>query len=36
MDSFENIEGWLREIKTHSNPDVKFFLIGNKCDLEEK
>ena len=25
---------WLRELRTHSNPDVKVFLIGNKSDLE--
>ena len=31
--SFENIEMWLRELRTHSNPDAKVFLIGNKIDL---
>jgi len=36
MESFENIDTWLKEVKTHSNPDVKVFLIGNKTDLEEK
>ena len=36
MESFENIDSWLKEIRTHSNPDVKVFLIGNKNDLEEK
>ena len=35
-DSFKNLESWLNEIKTHSNPDIKIFLIGNKIDLEEK
>ena len=35
-DSFNNIEKWLNDIKTQSNPDVKIFLIGNKADLEEK
>jgi len=24
---------WLKELKTHSNPDIKVFLIGNKIDL---
>ena len=33
-ESFENIEMWLRELRTHSNPDAKVFLIGNKIDLE--
>jgi len=36
VESFENIDTWLKEIKTHSNPDVKIFLIGNKNDLEDK
>jgi small GTP-binding protein len=35
-DSFENIEMWLRELRTHSNPDVKIFLIGNKIDLDNE
>ena len=34
--SFTNLENWLNEIKTQSNPDVKIFLIGNKTDLEDK
>ena len=33
--SYINVESWLNEIKTASNPDEKLFLIGNKCDLEE-
>ena len=33
-DSFDNINIWLKELKTHSNPDAKVFLIGNKNDLE--
>ena len=35
-DSFDNIEMWLRELRTHSNPDAKVFLIGNKVDLENE
>ena len=35
-DSFENIEMWLRELRTHSSPDVKIFIIGNKVDLESE
>ena len=34
--TFENIEMWLRDLRTHSNPDVKVFLIGNKIDLEKE
>ena len=35
-ESFDNIEMWLRELRTHSNPDAKIFLIGNKVDLENQ
>ena len=31
--SFNDIEMWLKELKTHANPDIKVFLIGNKIDL---
>ena len=34
-DSFDNIDVWLKELKMHSNPDVKVFVIGNKMDLEK-
>ena len=34
--SFNNLEKWLNEIKTQSNPDVKIFLIGNKSDLNNQ
>ena len=33
-ESFENIDVWLKELRTHSNPDAKVFLIGNKIDLD--
>lgn len=35
-DSFDNLDSWLKELKTNSNPDIKVFVIGNKSDLEEK
>ena len=35
-ESFDNIEMWLRELRTHSSPDAKVFLIGNKVDLEKE
>ena len=34
--SFEDVEVWLKDLKTYSNPDIKVFLIGNKTDMEEK
>ncbi len=27
---------WLKELKTHSSPDIKVFLIGNKIDLVDE
>ena len=36
LNSFNNIESWLNEIKSQANPDIKIFLIGNKTDLEDK
>ena len=33
-DSFEHAEIWLSELKNQSNPNIKIFLVGNKCDLE--
>ena len=35
-ESFINIEKWLNDVKSQSNPDVKIFVIGNKADLEDK
>ena len=35
QNSFNNIETWLNEIKSQSNPEIKIFLIGNKADLED-
>ena len=35
-ESFEDLEMWLRELRTHSNPDAKVFLIGNKIDLTKE
>ena len=35
-ESFENLENWMKEIRTNSNPDIKVFLIGNKIDLIEQ
>ena len=36
MKSFQDIEMWLKELKTHSSPDIKIFLIGNKADLDDE
>ena len=34
--SFKSIEDWVKQLKTFSSPDIKIFLIGNKCDLEQQ
>jgi small GTP-binding protein len=31
--TFENVDLWYKELRTHANPNVKVFLIGNKIDL---
>ena len=36
LESFNHLESWLKEVKTQSNPEIKIFLIGNKCDLEDQ
>lgn len=35
-ESFEHAENWLADLKSQANPDVRIFLVGNKCDLEEE
>ena len=32
-ESFEHAENWLSDLKSQANPDVRIFLVGNKCDL---
>ncbi len=34
--SFDNLEDWLKQVRTHASPDCKLFLIGNKCDLDNE
>ena len=34
--SFKSIEEWIRQCKTLCSPDTKFFLIGNKNDVEKE
>ena len=34
--SFNSIEEWIRQCKTLCSPDTKFFLIGNKNDVDEE
>ena len=34
--SFENIEGWVHDVKEHAGSDLHMILLGNKCDLEDE
>lgn len=34
MNSFNDINVWLKQVKTYGNPSCKIFLIGNKIDTE--
>jgi small GTP-binding protein len=36
LDSFNNVEMWLRELRIHSSPNIKIILVGNKIDLAER
>ena len=33
--SFDKIESWLSEVKESASNDIKYILVGNKCDLNE-
>ncbi len=33
-DSYDALSCWLAELRSYSSPDIKIFLVGNKCDLE--
>ena len=33
--SFDDLDMWLKDLKSNSSPDIKIFLIGNKTDLED-
>ena len=35
LDSFKDIDAWIKELKSMSSPDIKLMLIGNKIDLIE-
>ncbi len=36
METFENIQYWMSEIKRYGHPEAVVMLVGNKCDLTEK
>ena len=32
--TFENVERWLKERRTHADPSIVVMVVGNKCDLK--
>jgi Ras-related protein Rab-2A len=34
--TFDSLQVWLQELKTHSHHKMRVFLIGNKSDLRER
>ena len=34
--SFKDVEAWIKNVKSNSNPDCKLFLIANKIDLPNR
>jgi Ras-related protein Rab-1A len=34
--SFENVRNWLEEIDKYTDQRTHKYIVGNKCDLEEK
>jgi GTPase SAR1 family protein len=34
--SFESIEGWIKEAKENADPQTSIMIVGNKCDLKSK
>ena len=34
--SFDSIEEWIRQCRSLCSPETKFFLIGNKNDVEDE
>ena len=35
-DSFNNVDGWLKEIEKHCGSDVNVIVLANKCDIGQK
>jgi small GTP-binding protein len=34
QETFDAVDGWVMSLKENAPPDILFFLVGNKCDLE--
>jgi len=33
--TFNNVSNWIKQLKYHSDGNIKIILVGNKCDLED-
>ena len=36
LTSFNALENWMKQIKTHASENVVKVLVGNKCDLPDR
>ena len=36
QESFDELQRWVEEIKTHANEQTRLVLVGNKSDLSDK
>ena len=34
-ETFNNVPYWIEQIRTHARPDVKYVLVGTKCDCSD-
>ncbi len=34
--SFDNLGGWVKDVKNNTEQEMPIFLVGNKCDMESK
>lgn len=32
--SFENLDIWLKDVRSETNPETPIFIVGNNCDIE--
>ena len=35
-DTFESLSYYLNEVKEHAPEDVRLFIVGNKCEMEDQ
>ena len=34
--TYENLDNWIRDLRSHTDPELPIFIAGNKFDLEDK